>query len=134
VGRYYAGPAARKVRALARQSDLDRFVALKELAAFHAADHAFAQRFLRESRVAVSLSHPNIVIVHDYFEHDSSTYMGPEQAMAQEMVRGLTSIRSDASPSTCRRRRSPPTSSPRACPRSSPSRAGRAGIPRSILS
>jgi serine/threonine protein kinase len=32
---------------LARQLDLDRLVALKELAAFHAADPAFARRFVR---------------------------------------------------------------------------------------
>jgi serine/threonine protein kinase len=63
---------------LARQSDLDRFVALKELAAFHASDPAFAQRFLRESRVAGSLSHPNIVTVHDYFEHDGTPYIAME--------------------------------------------------------
>ena len=63
---------------LARQTDLDRFVALKELAAFHASDAAFAQRFLRESRVAGSLSHPNIVTVHDYFEHDGTPYIAME--------------------------------------------------------
>ncbi|HET8755662.1 MAG TPA: serine/threonine-protein kinase, partial [Solirubrobacteraceae bacterium] len=63
---------------LARQTDLDRFVALKELAAFHASDPAFAQRFLRESRVAGSLSHPNIVTVHDYFEHDGTPYIAME--------------------------------------------------------
>jgi serine/threonine protein kinase len=63
---------------LARQTDLDRFVALKELAAFHASDPSFAQRFLRESRVAGSLSHPNIVTVHDYFEHDGTPYIAME--------------------------------------------------------
>src|SRR5829696_1024215 len=63
---------------LSRQTDLDRFVALKELAAFHASDPAFAQRFLRESRVAGSLSHPNIVTVHDYFEHDGTPYIAME--------------------------------------------------------
>src|SRR5215216_5029468 len=54
---------------LARQTDLDRFVALKELGAFHASDASFAQRFLRESRVAGSLSHPNIVM--EYVERGS---------------------------------------------------------------
>ena len=54
---------------LARQTDLDRLVALKELGSFHAADPAFAQRFVRESRMAGSLGHPNIVTVHDFFEH-----------------------------------------------------------------
>src|ERR687897_2784170 len=63
---------------LARQRDLDRLVALKELAAFHAADPSFAQRFVRESRVAGSLSHPNIVTVHDYFEHDGTPYIAME--------------------------------------------------------
>src|ERR687889_2461057 len=63
---------------LARQTDLDRFVALKELAAFHASDASFAQRFVRESRVAGSLSHPNIVTVHDYFEHDGTPYIAME--------------------------------------------------------
>src|SRR5215208_7411978 len=63
---------------LARQRDLDRLVALKELGAFHAADPAFAQRFVRESRVAGSLSHANIVTVHDYFEHDGTPYIAME--------------------------------------------------------
>ena len=63
---------------LARQRDLDRLVALKELAAFHAADPSFAQRFVRESRVAGSLSHPNIVTVHDYFEHEGTPYIAME--------------------------------------------------------
>src|SRR4051794_26492189 len=63
---------------LARQTDLARFVALKELGAFHASDPSFAQRFLRESRVAGSLSHPNIVTVIDYFEHDGTPYIAME--------------------------------------------------------
>jgi serine/threonine protein kinase len=63
---------------LARQIDLDRFVALKELGTFHAADPSFAQRFVRESRVAGSLSHPNIVTVHEYFEHDGTPYIAME--------------------------------------------------------
>ena len=82
VGRYEVlrevGRGGMAVVYLSRQTDLDRFVALKELAAFHASDPAFAQRFLRESRVAGSLSHPNIVTVHDYFEHDGTPYIAME--------------------------------------------------------
>ena len=63
---------------LARQTDLDRFVALKELGAFHQDDESFAQRFLRESRVAGSLSHPSIVTVHDYFQHEGTPYIAME--------------------------------------------------------
>ena len=63
---------------LARQTDLDRHVALKELAGFHAADPAFVERFLRESRLAGSLNHPNVVTVHEYFEHDGTAYIAME--------------------------------------------------------
>jgi hypothetical protein len=63
---------------LAHQTDLDRNVALKELSAFHASDPQFAQRFLRESRLAGSLSHPNIVTVLEYFEHDGTPFIAME--------------------------------------------------------
>src|ERR1700750_2213960 len=82
VGRYEilreVGRGGMAMVYLARQSDLDRFVALKELSAFPASHPAFAQRFLRESHVAASLSHPNIVTVHDYFEHDGTPYIAME--------------------------------------------------------
>src|SRR5262249_52345087 len=63
---------------LARQTDLDRYVALKELGLLHLTDPSFAERFLRESRMAGGLSHPNIVTVHDYFEHDGTPYITME--------------------------------------------------------
>ena len=63
---------------LARQTDLDRLVALKELGGFYVSDPSFAERFLRESRVTSSLNHPNIVTVHDYFEHDGTPYISME--------------------------------------------------------
>src|SRR4029450_13770326 len=82
VGRYEVqreiGRGGMAVVYLARQTDLDRDVALKELGAFHASDPAVAERFLRESRVAGSLSHPNIVTVHDYFEHEGTPYISME--------------------------------------------------------
>ena len=63
---------------LAKQTDLDRSVALKELSAFRQSDPSFVQRFLRESRLAGSLSHPNIVTVLDYFEDDGTPYIAME--------------------------------------------------------
>jgi hypothetical protein len=62
----------------ARQLDLGRFVALKELPAFHAADPAFAERFLREARIAGSLSHPNVVVVYEYLESDGTPFIAME--------------------------------------------------------
>ena len=83
VGRYelldpigYGGMA---VVYLARQLDLDRQVALKELRVFQAPDDpALAERFLREARMAGSMSHPNIVTVHEYFKHEDTPYIAME--------------------------------------------------------
>ena len=52
---------------LARQRDLDRLAALKELDSLRTFDPSVTMRFLREARLAGSLSHPNIVTVYDYF-------------------------------------------------------------------
>jgi serine/threonine protein kinase len=82
IGRYeivrVVGRGATAIVYLARQTDLDREIALKELASFHAADAAFIERFLRESRLAGSLNHPNIVTVHEYFEHEGTPYIAME--------------------------------------------------------
>src|SRR3954470_3648650 len=82
VGRYgilrEIGRGGMGVVYLARQTDLDRPVALKEMLAFHAADPALARRFVRESRLAGSLSHPNVVTVLDFFEHAGVPYIAME--------------------------------------------------------
>jgi protein kinase-like protein len=63
---------------LARQLDLDRLVALKELRILSGGDASLAQRFLREARMAGSLSHQNIVTVHDYFESEGTPFIAME--------------------------------------------------------
>jgi eukaryotic-like serine/threonine-protein kinase len=50
---------------LAHDTELDRPVAIKRLAANLAANEEYKQRFLREARLAARLSHPNIVAVYD---------------------------------------------------------------------
>ena len=82
VGRYEIhqeiGRGGMAVVYLARQTDLDREVALKELASFHASEQAFAERFVRESRVIGSLNHPNVVTVYEYFEDEGTPYIAME--------------------------------------------------------
>ena len=82
VGRYEivreVGRGGTAVVYLAHQTDLDRDVALKELAGFHASHPAFIERFLRESRLAGSLNHPNIVTVYEYFEQDRTAFIAME--------------------------------------------------------
>jgi serine/threonine protein kinase len=63
---------------LARQTDLGRLVALKELTALPVSDPSTARRFVRESRLAASLNHPNVVTVHDYFEDSGTPYIAME--------------------------------------------------------
>lgn len=54
----------------ARQTKLDREVALKIIRPESAQDAAFAERFNREARTLAKLNHPNIVGVHDFGEVD----------------------------------------------------------------
>jgi tRNA A-37 threonylcarbamoyl transferase component Bud32 len=63
---------------LARQTDLDRHVAVKELVVFDGSDPRLSRRFLQEARLAGAMSHPNIVTVHDYVEHDGVPYIAME--------------------------------------------------------
>jgi tRNA A-37 threonylcarbamoyl transferase component Bud32 len=52
----------------ARQTKLDRLVALKVLPGEAGRDPSFAERFLREARALARLNHPGIVAVHDFGE------------------------------------------------------------------
>jgi serine/threonine-protein kinase len=63
---------------------LGRDVAIKTLRPQYAADPAFRARFERESRAAASLSHPNIIDVHDVGDEDGTPYL------VMELVRGQT--------------------------------------------
>ncbi|WP_309233783.1 protein kinase [Conexibacter sp. W3-3-2] len=59
----------------ARQLDLDRTVALKLIAPSLAEDPSFRERFIRESRVAASLDHPNVIPVFSAGEEDGVLYL-----------------------------------------------------------
>ena len=52
----------------ARQTKLDRLVALKLIRPESAADPEFAERFNREARTLARLTHPHIVGIHDFGE------------------------------------------------------------------
>jgi predicted Ser/Thr protein kinase len=59
----------------ARQTRLDRLVALKVLPEQTARDPAFAERFSREARALARLNHPGIVAVHDFGQVDGRSYL-----------------------------------------------------------
>jgi serine/threonine protein kinase len=80
---------------LARQADLERPVALKELAGLWATDPTATMRFLREARLGGSLNHPNIVTVHEYFEHGGVPYIAME-FLSRGPLRPLVGTLTDA--------------------------------------
>ncbi len=59
---------------LAEHLRLGRRVALKVLDPEMAEDEAFRERFIRESRIAAGLDHPNVVTVYDAGEADGVLY------------------------------------------------------------
>ena len=67
---------------VALDEQLDRRVAVKWLRPNLATDPVVAERFRREAIAVARLNHPNIVSVHDVFEHDG------RQAVVMELVEG----------------------------------------------
>src|SRR5881392_3215354 len=59
----------------ATQLGLDRPVALKVVAAGLLGDPRICERFLRESRAAAAIEHPNVIPIHDYGECDGRAYI-----------------------------------------------------------
>ena len=101
---------------LAHQLVLDRMVALKLLAPELAQDDSFRERFLRESRLAASLDHPNIVPVFDAGEVDGRLYIAMRYVEGSDLdgssTTRLHSIQRMRSPCS---RRSPTLSTRHTC-------------------
>jgi eukaryotic-like serine/threonine-protein kinase len=59
----------------ARDTHLDRFVAIKVLPAEKVADPERKRRFVQEAKAASALHHPNIITIHDIAETDGLDYI-----------------------------------------------------------
>jgi YVTN family beta-propeller protein len=57
------------------QLDLDRAVALKLIAPQLAEDPAFRERFVRESRLAAAIDHPNVIPIYYTGEYEGALYI-----------------------------------------------------------
>ena len=86
------GGMARVYRAL--HKPLEREVALKVLLPEYGQDPAFAERFMREARIAARLVHPHIVQIYDVDQHEQDLYLAMEYVkggdLSQKIEQGLS--------------------------------------------
>src|SRR6516225_8056677 len=68
----------------ARDTRLNRFVALKVLPADKVTDPGRKRRFVQEAKAASALNHPNIITIHDIDQADGIDFI------AMEFVEGKT--------------------------------------------
>ena len=76
----------------ARQTTLNRTVALKMILGGKLASHALVQRFHTEAEAAANLKHPNIVALHEVGDHEGQHYFSMDyiegQNLAERMRQG----------------------------------------------
>jgi serine/threonine protein kinase len=69
----------------ARDTRLNREVAIKILPASFANDKDRLRRFEQEALATSALNHPNILTVHDFGNHDDSAYIVAELLVGEEL-------------------------------------------------
>jgi serine/threonine-protein kinase len=69
----------------ARDTMMDRFVAIKVLSSTVDASDDFLKRFQREIRIAGSLNHPNVVCAYDAGKADGMPYLAMELVMGETL-------------------------------------------------
>jgi Tol biopolymer transport system component len=74
----------------ARDTRLDRVVAIKVLPPVFAADAGLRQRFDREARTVAALNHPNICVLHDIGEQGDLAYLVMEYLEGETLAARLT--------------------------------------------
>ncbi|MGC2163083.1 MAG: protein kinase, partial [Silvibacterium sp.] len=81
----------------ARDTRLNRDVAIKVLPASFAADGERLRRFEQEAQAVAALSHPNILAVYDIGQHDGAPYLVSEllegESLRELLARGVPSHR-----------------------------------------
>jgi hypothetical protein len=67
------------------QLDLDRAVALKLIAPDLAEDPSFRERFVRESRLAAAIDHPNVIPIYYTGEHEGALYIAMRYVQGSDL-------------------------------------------------
>ena len=81
----------------ARDTRLNRFVAIKVLAGDSAAEPERGRRFIQEAQAASGLNHPHIIVIHDIISE------GETEFMVMEYVTGLSLRKASQRPSARKR-------------------------------
>ena len=76
----------------ARQTTLDRNVAIKLIHLYRTNDASVVDRFRREAKVVAALRHPGIVQVYDFDVEDDMFYMVMEFVQGESLAHRLISI------------------------------------------
>jgi len=74
---------------LARQTNLDRYVAVKMLNSKYMDDHEFVTRLTEEARIMGAMSHPNVVGCHDVIRNKSGVFIIMEYIPGRLTVKDL---------------------------------------------
>ncbi|MCC7360245.1 MAG: protein kinase [Anaerolineales bacterium] len=82
----------------AYQANLDRYVAIKLMHQFLAADQDFISRFEREAKNVAALRHPNIVQVFDFDVHNGTPYMVMEYIEGDTLKTHLEQLSREGKP------------------------------------
>ena len=80
----------------AKDTRLDRTVALKFLSSEFTLDKEAKQRFVQEAKAAAALNHSNITIIHEIDEHEGQTFIAmehiPGESLKQRLRNGSLAI------------------------------------------
>ena len=74
----------------ARDTALNRDVAVKTIQAGDSSDETLQKRFLREARSAAGLSHPNIITVYDFGQEHGRLYMAMELLEGTDLKKAIS--------------------------------------------
>jgi len=97
----------------ARDTHLDRLIAIKVLPADKVSDPERRRRFVQEAKAASALNHPNIVTIHDIDTDGDVTYMVMEYVPGQTLAQWIRSHKRNLSDPCVTPCRSPMPSPPR---------------------
>ena len=78
---------------VARDTQLDRTIALKILRSDVASDTQWMRRFVQEAKAASSLNHPNILTIHEIGQSDSTHFIATELIEGETLRARMTKAR-----------------------------------------